>query len=99
MTSRTPNLCEQSSAAGKPVYLTPVLSNETAPTANETPRKITWTHYYAKEDVFSRIDYILLSHAMEKYWTKSETYILSSPDWGLASDHRPLVAAFTIPDN
>jgi endonuclease/exonuclease/phosphatase family metal-dependent hydrolase len=66
--------------------------------ANEK-RQITWTHYYAKEDVFSRIDYLLLSHAMEKYWAKSETYILSSPDWGLASDHRPLVAAFTIPDN
>jgi endonuclease/exonuclease/phosphatase family metal-dependent hydrolase len=61
-------------------------------------RQITWTHYYAKEDVFSRIDYILTSHAMESRWVKWETYILSRPDWGTASDHRPLVAAFTIPD-
>jgi len=66
--------------------------------AGHEPREITWTHYYAKEDVFSRIDYILLSHAMEKCWLKPETYILPSPDWGLASDHRPLVAAFTIPE-
>jgi endonuclease/exonuclease/phosphatase family metal-dependent hydrolase len=66
--------------------------------AGHEPREITWTHYYGKEDVFSRIDYILLSHAMEKHWVKSETYILASPDWGLASDHRPLVAAFTIPE-
>jgi endonuclease/exonuclease/phosphatase family metal-dependent hydrolase len=62
------------------------------------PRHITWTDYYAKEDVFSRIDYILLSRAMEKHWLKAGTYVLSSPDWGLASDHRPLVAAFTVPE-
>jgi endonuclease/exonuclease/phosphatase family metal-dependent hydrolase len=61
-------------------------------------RQVTWTHYYGKEDVFSRIDYILLSRAMEKNWVKSETYILASPDWGLASDHRPLVAGFAIPE-
>jgi endonuclease/exonuclease/phosphatase family metal-dependent hydrolase len=60
-------------------------------------RRITWTQYYSKEDVFARIDYILLSHAIEKLWVKSETYILASPDWGLASDHRALVAAFAIP--
>jgi endonuclease/exonuclease/phosphatase family metal-dependent hydrolase len=66
--------------------------------ADSDSRQITWTHYYGKEDVFSRIDYILLSRAMEKIWLKSETYILASPDWGLASDHRPLVAAFGIPE-
>jgi endonuclease/exonuclease/phosphatase family metal-dependent hydrolase len=66
--------------------------------ADHDPRQITWTQYYGKEDVFSRIDYILLSRAMEKQWVRSETYILTSPDWGLASDHRPLVAAFAIPE-
>jgi endonuclease/exonuclease/phosphatase family metal-dependent hydrolase len=66
--------------------------------AADDPRQVTWTHYYGKEDVFSRIDYILLSRAMEKHWAKSETYILSLPEWGLASDHRPLVAAFAIPE-
>ncbi len=60
--------------------------------------QITWTHYYAKEDVFSRIDYILLSREMAKFLVKPETYILTAPDWGLASDHRPLVAAFAIPE-
>jgi len=58
---------------------------------------VNWTHYYAKDDVFSRIDYILASHAMEKHFVKSEAYVLNLPDWGVASDHRPLVAAFTIP--
>ena len=58
-------------------------------------RNITWTHYYDKEDVYSRMDYILLSHGMERQWLSAETYVLSSPHWGIASDHRPLVAGFT----
>ncbi len=66
--------------------------------ANSGTRQITWTHYYGKEDVFSRIDYILLSRALERRWVKSETYILTIPDWGLASDHRPLVATIAIPE-
>jgi endonuclease/exonuclease/phosphatase family metal-dependent hydrolase len=61
-------------------------------------RNITWTHYYAVEDTYSRIDYILLSHGMEREWISAETYVLSLPNWGLASDHRPLVATFSAAD-
>lgn len=61
-------------------------------------RNITWTHFYAKEDVYSRIDYILLSHGMEREWLPAETYVLSSPNWGMASDHRPVVAGFMAED-
>jgi endonuclease/exonuclease/phosphatase family metal-dependent hydrolase len=57
-------------------------------------RNVTWTHYYAMEDVYSRIDYILLGRGMERQWLGAETYVLSTPNWGLASDHRPLVAGF-----
>jgi endonuclease/exonuclease/phosphatase family metal-dependent hydrolase len=59
------------------------------------PRNVTWTHYYGKEDTYSRIDYILLSPAMARYWVKKETYILTLPNWGVGSDHRPIVATFT----
>jgi endonuclease/exonuclease/phosphatase family metal-dependent hydrolase len=57
-------------------------------------RTVTWTELYAKEDIFSRIDYILLSPGMAREWMPSETYILALPNWGIASDHRPLVATF-----
>lgn len=58
------------------------------------PRNITWTHYYGKEDTYSRIDYILLSRGMARDWNKDESYVLALANWGLGSDHRPVVATF-----
>lgn len=61
-------------------------------------RNITWTHYYSKEDSYSRIDFILLSQGMAREWMPNETYVFTSPDWGLASDHRPVAATFRAED-
>ena len=58
------------------------------------PRNVTWTHYYGKEDTYSRVDYILLSSSLARAWVRNDTYVLSTPNWGIASDHRPIVAAF-----
>jgi endonuclease/exonuclease/phosphatase family metal-dependent hydrolase len=57
-------------------------------------RRTTWTDFYAAEDSYSRVDYILISQGMERDWRGEETYVLNLPDWGAASDHRPLVAGF-----
>ena len=58
------------------------------------PPQITWTHYYGVKEQFSRIDYILLSRGMAREWVSNETFIVKLPNWGVGSDHRPIVATF-----
>ncbi len=53
-----------------------------------------WTYYFTTEKSYSRIDYLLLSNGMAHEWVTNESYVMASPDWRLASDHRPVVATF-----
>lgn len=62
------------------------------------PRSISWTHYYGVEDSYSRIDYLMLSPGMAREWVTNETYIPAIVNWGLGSDHRPVVAGFEAVD-
>jgi endonuclease/exonuclease/phosphatase family metal-dependent hydrolase len=62
------------------------------------PPAITWTHYYGKEDRFSRIDYILLSRGMAREWVTNETFVVRLSNWGVGSDHRPIIATFVAED-
>ncbi|HEX4263505.1 MAG TPA: endonuclease/exonuclease/phosphatase family protein [Verrucomicrobiae bacterium] len=71
-------------------------NGDNAPNLNPrySPMNVTWTYYYGVEDTYSRIDYILLSPGMAREWLKNGTYVLSIPNWGIGSDHRPIVAGF-----
>ena len=72
--------------------------NQPNPIARFEPRNITWTHYYGKEDTYSRVDYILISPGMKREWLSDETYIVTTANWGSGSDHRPVVAGFVAED-
>lgn len=65
------------------------------PNPRYEPRNVTWTHYYGVEDSYARIDYLLISPAMKAHWLTKATYIPVVPNWGIGSDHRPIVAAFS----
>jgi endonuclease/exonuclease/phosphatase family metal-dependent hydrolase len=75
-------------------------NGDNAPSPNPAwePRNVTWTHYYGKEDSYSRIDYILISPGMAREWVTNDTYALTVPNWGVGSDHRPIVATFEAED-
>jgi endonuclease/exonuclease/phosphatase family metal-dependent hydrolase len=62
------------------------------------PRTVTWTHYYGKEDTYGRIDYVLLHPNTAREWVRGDSYLPAIPDWGLASDHRPLIVTLEARD-
>jgi endonuclease/exonuclease/phosphatase family metal-dependent hydrolase len=72
--------------------------NTPSPNPAWEPRNITWTHYYGKEDTYSRIDFLLISPGLAREWVTNETYVLTLPNWGVGSDHRPIMATFEAGD-
>jgi len=72
--------------------------NQPNPNPRYEPRNITWTHHFGKEDTYSRIDYILFSRGMAREWDTNGTFVLTFPNWGVGSDHRPIVATFFAGD-
>jgi len=56
-----------------------------------------WTHFGAGPDVYSRIDYILLSRGMREEWVAERGGCYRGPRRLAASDHRPVYAVFRPP--
>jgi len=63
-----------------------------------SPRNIVWTHYFGREDSYSRIDYLLVSPGMAREVIAEQTYIPTVANWGIGSDHRAIVATFHAED-
>lgn len=49
-----------------------------------------WTYRFARDDVYSRVDHILVSPALLSLLGTRRAEILDLPEVGLASDHRPV---------
>jgi len=55
-----------------------------------------WTHFYRKEDSYSRIDYVLVSPALLPLVQEGRAVIYDGPGVSLASDHRPVVVRLGV---
>lgn len=53
-----------------------------------------WTHYWELQDIYSRFDFILLSHAIRPDVDFHASRIIDDAGWNDASDHRPVLAVF-----
>lgn len=52
-----------------------------------------WTHYWKTADLYSRIDYLLVSPALYREVVKEKSTVYRGPDWEVASDHRAVYAS------
>jgi len=53
-----------------------------------------WTHFWAADDSYSRIDFILVNRTLAKNVERTKCFLYRGPDRAGASDHRPLFATF-----
>ena len=53
-----------------------------------------WTHYYAKQDSYARLDYLLITPAMKEFYRSDSAKIYDGYHTLLASDHRMVYADF-----
>ncbi len=55
-----------------------------------------WTHFYQKEESYSRVDYILVSPGLKDAVIDARASIADGPETLVASDHRPVVATLEL---
>lgn len=53
-----------------------------------------WTHHWKPHDIYSRIDFLMVSRSLRKELDFQASYIVDDPKWAEASDHRAVLAIF-----
>ncbi|MDF9828127.1 endonuclease/exonuclease/phosphatase family metal-dependent hydrolase [Ereboglobus sp. PH5-10] len=53
-----------------------------------------WTHFYGRQDSYSRIDHMLVSPSLKRFVKDNAAQIHDGPGVRDASDHRPVIARF-----
>jgi endonuclease/exonuclease/phosphatase family metal-dependent hydrolase len=55
-----------------------------------------WTHYFRREDLYSRIDYLMVSPGLKPFVVEGNAKIHDGPGVDIASDHRPVMAELKL---
>ena len=53
-----------------------------------------WTHYWRPHDIYSRIDFLMVTRPLRSELDFKASYIVDDPEWLDASDHRAVLAIF-----
>lgn len=69
-----------------PAYLTAIPAKDS--------RGEAWTYHWALHDIYSRIDFIMVSRGIRDDVNFQAAKIIDDSDWDKASDHRPVLAIF-----
>ena len=57
-----------------------------------------WTHYWSSADIYSRLDYLMVSQGLWPDINMDKSGISSSRVWYKASDHRAIFTAIKVPE-
>lgn len=85
-TRATPALKAVTGNYNDPTYLTALPAKDS--------RNDAWTHHWALNDIYSRIDFIMVSKALRDEVDFPAAKIIDDINWDKASDHRAVLAVF-----
>ncbi|MES2924708.1 MAG: endonuclease/exonuclease/phosphatase family protein [Verrucomicrobiota bacterium] len=85
-TRATPAIKTITGKFNDPAYLTAIPAKDS--------RNQAWTHHWALHDIYSRIDFIMVSRGLRKDVNFNASKIIDDTGWDKASDHRPVMAIF-----
>jgi endonuclease/exonuclease/phosphatase family metal-dependent hydrolase len=85
-TRSTPAIKALTGRYNDPSYLTAIPAKDS--------RGHAWTHHWAINDIYSRIDFTMVTRGMKPDVDFQAAKIIDDEDWSEASDHRPILAIF-----
>ncbi len=85
-TRATPTIKTITGNYNDPTYLTAIPAKDSHHDA--------WTHHWALHDLYSRIDFIMVTRELRKDVDFPAAKIIDDADWATASDHRAVLAVF-----